>query len=281
MLAVPCELALNISCPIDAGASYAKDYQTTARKLTAWLATVPVVSTGDPGNSTNPRILIVDDEAVLLDLLRDALRFAGYEVTTAMTGFKALEQTKAATHDLIVLDINLPDIDGFEVCRRLRSEGNDVPIVFLTARDDQSDVHLGFTRGGDDYLTKPFSLEELDLRIKAILRRRTNTGVTDARLTCGALTMDDSEHRVWLNDVEVELSPTEYRLLHYLLLNQGQALSKAQILDHVWRYDFDGRGAVVETYISYLRRKLDQGSDSMIKTVRGIGYALRSDDTPS
>jgi len=232
-------------------------------------------------SDSSPRILIVDDEAALLDLLRDALRFAGYEVTTAMSGFAALDQAKTAQFDLVVLDVNLPDLDGFDVCRRLRSDGHDVPVVFLTARDDQSDVHLGFTRGGDDYLTKPFSLEELDLRIKAILRRRSHSASTDGRLECGPLTMDDGEHRVWVGDTEIELSPTEYRLLHYLLLNQGQALSKSQILDHVWRYDFDGRGAVVETYVSYLRRKLDRGPESMIKTVRGIGYALRAPERPS
>ncbi len=255
-----------------------EDWQDPHRKHPAWLGTVHDVSTdSDP----KPRILIVDDEAALLDLLRDALRFAGYEVATAMTGFAALDQAKTAAFDLVVLDVNLPDLDGFDVCRRIRADGNDVPVVFLTARDDQSDVHQGFTRGGDDYLTKPFSLEELDLRIRAILRRRSSSGSTNGRLECGPVAMDDGEHRVWVGDNEIELSPTEYRLLHYLLLNQGQALSKSQILDHVWRYDFDGRGAVVETYVSYLRRKLDQGSESMIKTVRGIGYALRAPEPPS
>lgn len=223
-------------------------------------------------------VLIVDDEQVLLDLLRDALRFAGHEVTTAATGFDALRSVDHSHPDLVVLDVNLPDIDGFDVCRRLRSKGNDVPVIFLTARDDPDDLRTGFTRGGDDYLTKPFSLEELNLRIEAILRRRRASAGTPQHYRCGDVVMNDDEHRVWRAETEIELSPTEYRLLRYFLTNRGQALSKGQILDAVWDYDFAGNSAVVETYVSYLRRKIDGDGESMIRTVRGLGYAIRDPD---
>jgi two-component system OmpR family response regulator len=157
-----------------------------------------------------------------------------------------------------------------------------VPVVFLTARDDRDDVRTGFTRGGDDYLTKPFSLEELDLRVQAILRRsRVHAGgraEEEERLRCGEVEIDVAAHRVWRGGEEVELSATEFRLLRYLVVNQGRVLSKAQILDHVWQYDFDGDGSIVETYISYLRRKVDQGESKLIRTVRGVGYAIRSPD---
>ncbi len=228
-------------------------------------------------------LLVVDDEEVLLDLLRDALRFAGYEVTTAATGYDALREAKRQSLDLIVLDVNLPDIGGFDVCQKLRSDGDDTPVVYLTARDAAEDLRTGFTRGGDDYVTKPFSLEELDLRIQAILRRRLPSAAAAAaqRLVVGDLVVDDDAHRVWLAEEELELSPTEYRLLHYLMLNEGRVLSKAQILERVWQYEFDGDAAVVETYVSYLRRKLDRGGPSLIRTVRGVGYSLRMpDETP-
>lgn len=221
---------------------------------------------------------MVDDEEALVDMLRDALRFAGYEVHTASRGFEALRAAADLAPDLLVLDVNLPDIDGFGICRRLRADGSQVPVVFLTARDDRDDVRTGFTRGGDDYLTKPFSLEELDLRIRAILRR-TGAGRADdrdeERLQCADLELDVPAHRVWRAGREVDLSATEFRLLRYLLANQGRVLSKAQILDHVWQYDFDGDGAIVETYISYLRRKLDDVEPRLIKTVRGVGYTIR------
>jgi two-component system OmpR family response regulator len=231
-------------------------------------------------DGTPAHLLVVDDEEVLLDLLRDALRFAGYEVATAATGFDALREAKRHAVDLVVLDVNLPDLDGFDVCRRLRADGHDTPVVYLTARDAPEDLRTGFTRGGDDYITKPFSLEELDLRIRAILRRRlpAAAGAQPQRLAAGDLVVDDDAHRVWVGGEEVDLSPTEYRLLHYLLLNEGRVLSKAQILERVWQYDFDGDGAVVETYVSYLRRKLDRGGESRIRTVRGVGYSLRIPD---
>ena len=232
-----------------------------------------------PGGSP-AHLLVVDDEEVLLELRRDALRFAGYQVTTAATGYDALRAAKRHAVDLIVLDVNLPDIGGFDVCQRLRADGNDTPVVYLTARDAPEDVRTGFTRGGDDYVTKPFSLEELNLRIQAILRRRrpAEPAAETQRLVVGDLVVDDDAHRVWVGDEEVELSPTEYRLLHFLMRNEGRVLSKAQILDRVWQYDFDGDGSVVETYISYLRRKLDRGGPSMVRTVRGVGYSLRRPD---
>lgn len=224
---------------------------------------------------------MVDDEDALVDMLRDALRFAGYEVHVARRGFEALKAATEVAPDLMILDVNLPDIDGFEICRRMRSEGSQVPVVFLTARDDKEDLRTGFTRGGDDYLTKPFSLEELELRVQAILRRTQaggNGGDADGageRLTCVDLTVDVAAHRVWRGGEEVELSATEFRLLRYLVANQGRVLSKAQILDHVWNYDFDGDGSIVETYISYLRRKVDHVEPRLIKTLRGVGYTIR------
>ncbi|MEM8621055.1 MAG: response regulator transcription factor [Actinomycetota bacterium] len=227
-----------------------------------------------------PRVLVVDDEEVLLDLLRDALRFADYDVATAETGFEALRAAAEHRPDLIILDVNLPDLDGFEVCRRLRSDGDDVPVIFLTARDTADDLRTGFTRGGDDYLTKPFSLDELNMRMQAILRRRlTTSAATAPALRSGDVVMDDVQHRVWADSEELDLSPTEYRLLHYLLTNQGQALSKTQILDHVWHYDFGGDASVVETYISYLRRKLG-ACGAQIYTIRGVGYTMRSPEAP-
>jgi two-component system OmpR family response regulator len=227
-------------------------------------------------DGSSARLLVVDDEEALLDLLGDALRFAGYDVRTARSGFEALRAAADDRPDLLVLDVNLPDLDGFEVCQRLRRDGEDVPVVFLTARDDPSDLRTGFTRGGDDYVTKPFSLEELNFRIQAVLRRtlraRAETGDV---LRCADLEMDLGAHRVRRGGEEVELSPTEFRLLRYLLLNRGQVLSKPQILDHVWQYDFDGDASVVETYISYLRKKLDQREPRLIHTVRGFGYTVR------
>jgi len=226
------------------------------------------------------RLLVVDDEDALVDMLRDALRFAGYEVHVARRGFEALQAAADVDPDLIVLDVNLPDIDGFEICRRLRADGSQVPVVFLTARDDREDLRTGFTRGGDDYLTKPFSLEELELRVQAILRRtraRRGAAATDdgERLRCADLQLDVAGHRVWRAGEEVELSATEFRLLRYLVANQGRVLSKSQILDHVWHYDFDGDGSIVETYISYLRRKVDHVEPRLIRTVRGVGYTIR------
>ncbi|MEX2546888.1 MAG: response regulator transcription factor [Chloroflexota bacterium] len=226
------------------------------------------------------RVLVVDDEAPITELLSTALRYMGYEVTTARTGAAALESASRTPPDLVVLDVMLPDIDGFEVCRRLRADGDFVPVIFLTARDAEDDRVTGFIRGGDDYVTKPFSLEELTLRIAALLRRTRalGGGTSDSqRLRYRDLEMDEDRHQVWRAGSEVRLSPTEFRLLRYLLLNAERVLSKQQILDHVWQYDFNGDDNVVETYISYLRRKLDSGHDKLIRTVRGFGYTLRAE----
>jgi two-component system OmpR family response regulator len=225
-----------------------------------------------------PRLLAVDDEDSLLDLLGDALRFAGYDVRLARSGSEALRLVADTEPALILLDVNLPDVDGFEVCQRLRRDGLDVPVIFLTARDDPADLRNGLTRGGDDYVTKPFSLEELNCRIQTVLRR-TQRATTDDALVCVDLRMDVDAHRVTRGEREIALSPTEFRLLRYLLLNRGRVLSKAQILDHVWQYDFDGDGSVVETYISYLRKKVDRVDPRLIRTVRGFGYSIRQPES--
>jgi len=221
------------------------------------------------------RLLVVDDEESLRDLVGSALRFAGYTVETASSGFDALRSLKADPPDLVVLDVNLPDVDGFEICRRMRRDGLTTPVVFLTARDDLEDLRTGFRHGGDDYLTKPFSLEELGLRIEAVLRRSQAGGAPSHRISCGDLVLDDDAHQVWNGDEEISLSPTEYRLLRYLMMNQGRVRSKGQIIDHVWEYDFEGNDTIVETYVSYLRRKLGDDDGSIVSTVRGVGYVIR------
>jgi len=223
----------------------------------------------------NATILVVDDEEALSDLVSSALRFAGYAVRTEASGFDALRSIKAEIPDLIVLDVNMPELDGFEVCRRIRRDGIQVPVIFLTARDDIDDLRIGFRQGGDDYLTKPFSLEELGLRIEALLRRAGGMGDT-ARVVVGDVVLDEEAHQVFRGGSEGQLSPTEFRLLRFLLLNRGRVMSKGQIVDYVWEYDFDGNYGIVETYVSYLRRKLDDGEGSLIQTVRGVGYVIRS-----
>jgi two-component system, OmpR family, response regulator len=220
------------------------------------------------------RLLLVDDEENLRSMLDAALRHSGFDVVPVGSGREALDAVKAERPELIVLDVMLPDIDGFEVCRRLRTEGDRTPVLFLTARDATEDTVRGLTLGGDDYLVKPFSLEELVARIGSVLRR-TGTAKPGSRLACADLELDDDAHRVTRAGEPVNLSPTEYNLLHYLLVNQGHALSKAQILDHVWQYDFGGDGGVVETYIGYLRRKVDHVAPKLIHTIRGVGYSLR------
>ena len=221
------------------------------------------------------RLLLVDDEDNLRSMLQAALRHAGFDVHPVANGRDALGAVGSVRPDLIVLDVMLPDLDGFEVCRRLRSEGSRTPVLFLTAKDATEDKVRGLTLGGDDYLVKPFSLEELVARIDAVLRR---AGLTQAGavLRCADLEMDDDAHRVTRAGAEVSLSPTEYHLLHFLLENQGRVMSKAQILDHVWQYDFGGEGGVVETYVGYLRKKVDHVEPRLIHTVRGFGYTLRA-----
>ena len=220
------------------------------------------------------RLLLVDDEDNLRSMLEAALRYEQFEVHAVASGRAALAAVGCVAPDLILLDVMLPDVDGFEVCRRLRSDGNRAPVLFLTARDAVDDKVRGLTLGGDDYIVKPFSLEELVARINAVLRR---AGLTQAGaiLRCADLDMDDDAHIVRRGGVEVPLSPTEYKLLRFLLLNQGHVVSKSQILDHVWHYDFGGDGGVVETYIGYLRKKVDATDPRLIQTVRGFGYTLR------
>ena len=228
--------------------------------------------------STEPRgrILVADDETNITDLLATALRFVGFDVAVANTGRAALDQAAAAAPDLLVLDVMMPDYDGFEVCRRLRAEGINAPVIFLTARDATEDKVAGLRLGADDYVTKPFSLEELVARIEAVLRRVRSDGATaDEKLEFADLTMDIARHEVRRAGELVALSPTEFRLLRYLLANPRRVLSKSQILEHVWDHDFDGDGNVVETYISYLRRKVDHVEPALIHTVRGVGYTVR------
>ena len=221
------------------------------------------------------RLLLVDDEDNLRSMLQAALRHNGFDVTGAADGRTALALAASEQPDLLVLDVMLPDLDGFEVCRRLRADGSRVPVLFLTARDATEDKVRGLTLGGDDYLVKPFSLEELVARVEAVLRRSGLTKDDGRVLRCADLELDDDAHRVTRAGEPVALSPTEYNLLRYLLVNQGRVLSKAQILDHVWDYDFGGDGGVVETYIGYLRKKVDAAEPRLIHTLRGVGYTLR------
>jgi two-component system OmpR family response regulator len=223
----------------------------------------------------SPRILIVDDEPNIRDLLTTSLRFAGFVVQAVGNGAAAISAVLAEEPDLIVLDVMLPDMNGFSVTKRLRTAGYTAPILFLTAKDDTQDKITGLTVGGDDYVTKPFSLDEIVARIKAILRR-TMAADEEALIRAGELSMDQDTHEVLVGDTTIDLSPTEFKLLRYLMLNPNRVLSKAQILDHVWEYDFNGDAGIVESYVSYLRRKLDQFStEPLIQTKRGFGYMLK------
>ncbi|MCR8670772.1 response regulator transcription factor [Agrococcus sp. HG114] len=224
----------------------------------------------------NAKVLVVDDEPHIRDLLTTSLRFAGFDVRAVGAGAAAISAVLEEEPDLILLDVMLPDINGFGVTKRLRASGFTAPILFLTAKDDTEDKINGLTVGGDDYVTKPFSLDEIIARIKAILRR-TMAEADDATLHVGDLAMNQDTHEVTVRGEEIELSPTEFKLLRYLMLNANRVLSKAQILDHVWEYDFNGDVGIVESYISYLRRKIDDGSsEPMIVTKRGFGYMLKS-----
>ncbi|MBX6354810.1 MAG: response regulator transcription factor [Micromonosporaceae bacterium] len=219
-------------------------------------------------------LLVVEDDPNILELLSASLRFAGFDVTTVTSGAEAVSAARDVRPDLVVLDIMLPDLDGFEVIRRMREGGRRTPVVFLTARDATEDKIRGLTLGGDDYVTKPFSLEELTARIRAVLRR-TAGEPTPSRLTFADLELDEETHEVYRAGRRVQLSPTEFKLLRYLMLNANRVLSKAQILDHVWNYDFRGDDNIVESYISYLRRKVDNVEPRLIHTLRGVGYVLR------
>jgi two-component system OmpR family response regulator len=218
------------------------------------------------------RILVVDDEPNLAELVVLALRYEGFEAVSAGSGTAGLAQVAAFRPDLVVLDVMLPDVSGIEMCRRLRLQGSEVPVVFLTARDATEDKLAGLTSGGDDYVTKPFSLEELIARVRAVLRR---TRPPSGRLALADLELDEEAYEVRRAGRLVELTPTEYRLLRYLLVNAGRVLTKRQILDHVWEYDFGGSDAVVQTYVSYLRRKVDCVEPPLIHTVPRVGYVLR------
>ncbi|MGO2634525.1 MAG: response regulator transcription factor [Galactobacter sp.] len=225
------------------------------------------------------KLLVVDDEPNIRELLSTSLRFAGFDVTAAANGREALDAVEKDEPDLAVLDVMLPDMDGFTITRRLRAQGRHFPVVFLTARDETTDKVTGLTVGGDDYVTKPFSLDEVVARIRAVLRR-TQAEEDSAVLAVDDLELDDDAHEVRRAGQVIELSPTEFKLLRYLMMNPNRVLSKAQILDHVWEYDFNGDASIVESYISYLRKKIDaqEGWEPMIQTKRGVGYLLRTAD---
>ena len=225
------------------------------------------------------RLLVVDDEPNIVDLLATSLRFAGFEVATARNGSEALRLAPEFRPDLLVLDVMMPGIDGFTVVRRLRQDGMTAPVVFLTAKDSTEDKVTGLTLGGDDYVTKPFSLEEVVARIRAVLRRFRAIEQQATRLTFADIELDEDTHEVWKAGELVPLSPTEFKLLRYFLQNPGRVLSKPQILDHVWHYDFNGEANVVESYVSYLRRKVDTTEPRLLHTLRGVGYVLRQPRT--
>jgi two-component system, OmpR family, response regulator len=228
-------------------------------------------------NRALPRqqVLVVDDEPSIVDAVSTAFRYEGFEVREASTGRAALAAAQEAAPDLMILDVMLPDLDGLEVTRRLRQDGIRVPVLFLTARDSLEDKVAGLTVGGDDYVTKPFSLAEIVARARAILRRTQGELDEDDRLRFADLVMDEDTHEVWRNGTPVRLTATEFNLLRFFLLNPRRVLSKSQIIDHVWHYDFGGDPNVVETYVSYLRKKIDKLGPPLIHTIRLVGYALR------
>jgi two-component system OmpR family response regulator len=240
---------------------------------------MPVSTPRDGGPSDEPpanRVLVVDDEPNIAEVVTMALRFQGFAVETAATGRDALAAVSEFKPHLIVLDVMLPDIDGFEVAKRLGAQRAGVPIVFLTARDTTEDKVRGLTGGGDDYMTKPFSLEELIARVRTILRRTGQAAPESGRLVFADLELDEESREVTRAGAPIELTATEYRLLRYLMLNPRRVMTRAQLLDHVWNYDFGGDGRVLETYVSYLRKKLDAHGPPLIRTVRGVGYALQA-----
>jgi two-component system OmpR family response regulator len=227
--------------------------------------------------ASRERILVVDDESSISDLIATSLRFVGFDVRTAATGAEALRVSEEFEPHAIILDVMLPDIDGFEVCRQIRNEGLHVGVLFLSAKDEMKDKVQGLTIGGDDYMTKPFSLEELVARLRALLRRIgvTEQTVDDEKIRFADLELNEATHEARRAGNLLELSPTEFTLLRYLLINSDRVVSKSQILDHVWDYDFGGDAGIVETYISYLRKKIDIYEPPLIHTVRGVGYRLR------
>jgi two-component system, OmpR family, response regulator len=222
------------------------------------------------------RVLVVDDEPNIVDVISMALRYQGFDVAEAGSGVDALNQVRAFRPHLIILDVMLPDMEGFDVAERLGAQRAEVPIIFLTARDSTEDKVRGLTTGGDDYVTKPFSLEELVARIRTILRRTGMAAPESGRLTFEDLELDEDTMEVTRAGELIDLTATEYRLLRYLMANPRRVMTRAQLLDHVWDYDFGGDGRVLETYISYLRKKLDAHGPPLIHTVRGVGYAMRA-----
>ena len=225
-------------------------------------------------------MLVVDDEHSIVDAVATALGYEGFAVSTAMSGRTAIAMAQEGTFDLIILDVMLPDLDGFDVAERLRSDGIDTPILFLTARSGLDDKGRAFAAGADDYVTKPFSLAEIVMRVRAIVRRSSTGAVPDEHLLHFAdVDMDVEAHRAWRAGTELQLTATEFRLLRMFLMNPERVLSKSQILDHVWHYDFDGDSNVLETYVSYLRRKLRELGPPLIQTVRLVGYVLRDEPT--
>jgi two-component system OmpR family response regulator len=221
--------------------------------------------------------MIIDDEAGVRDLLGDALKLAGFETITAADAMIAQTLLRNTKPDLLIVDINMPMMDGFEFIERIRGNGNNTPALMLSARADRADVTRGLTLGADDYVTKPFGLEELVLRIKAILRRSQFTLTTPTNMSCGPITLDSDSHQVTFNDERIDLSPTEFRLLHVLLESKGRVLSKTYLLDEVWGITFESESTVVDTYISYLRKKLHRDGFEGIRTVRGVGFQLQAE----
>ncbi|WP_171018564.1 response regulator transcription factor [Rhodococcus sp. Q] len=229
------------------------------------------------GTKTDAKILIVDDEPNIVELLSVSLRFQGFDVDTAATGAEGLDKAKVFRPDALILDVMMPGMDGFGLLRRLRADGIDAPVLFLTAKDSVEDKVSGLTLGADDYVTKPFSLEEVVARLRVILRRVSKSGneIEPSRITFADIELDDDTHEVWKAGEQVSLSPTEFTLLRYFMVNAGVVLSKPRILDHVWHYDFGGEVGVVESYVSYLRRKVDTTEPRLIHTLRGVGYVMR------
>ncbi len=224
------------------------------------------------------RVVVVDDESSLSDLLSMALRYEGWDVRSAADGHSALSVIREFQPDVVVLDVMLPDIDGLQVLKRMRADGRDIPVLFLTAKDALDDRIAGLTAGGDDYVTKPFSLEELVARLRGLIRRSTLviTDTVDPVLRVGELSLDEESYEVRRAGKLIELTATEFELLRFLMRNPRRVMSKAQILDRVWSYDFGGRSSIVEIYISYLRKKIDAGAAPMIHTVRGVGYLIKA-----
>ena len=235
------------------------------------------VSNNQESTVNTQRVLVVDDENSISELIATSLKFVGFDVRTAATGAQALQIAEEFKPHALILDVMLPDQNGFEVCRQLRSEGHNVGVLFLTAKDSVEDKIAGLTIGGDDYVTKPFSLEELVARLRALLRRTGATEVMpdEEKIRFADLELDEATHEVRRAGNLIDLSPTEFLLLRYLMINADRVVSKAQILDHVWQYDFRGDMGIVETYVSYLRKKIDIYEPALIHTVRGVGYRLR------